>query len=39
MMFEEYIRELSEALKKVLVVILMLTFLFMSAKLLIEWLG
>lgn len=38
-MFEEYIRELSEALKKVLVVILMLTFLFMSAKLLIEWLG
>lgn len=27
MMFEEYIRELSEALKKVLVVILMLTFL------------
>jgi hypothetical protein len=38
-MFEEYLKELSEALKKVLVVILMITFIFMSAKLLIEWLG
>jgi hypothetical protein len=38
-MFEEYLKELSEAAKKVLVVILMIVFLFMSAKLLIQWLG
>lgn len=38
-MLEQYIKELSQALKKVGVVIIMIVFVAVLAKTLIEWLG
>ena len=38
-MLEQYIKELSQALKKVWVVIIMIVFVAVLAKTLIEWLG
>lgn len=38
-MLEQYIKEISQVLKKVGVVIIMIVFVAVSAKTLIEWLG